>query len=292
MKSAPFNYHRPATKSEALAMLGNLDNARLLAGGQSLVAMLNMRYVIVDHLIDINRVDELAGIELGQDTVVIRAITRQREVLEHDALRRRVPVFAAALRHVGHLQTRNRGTVGGSIAHMDPAAELMGVASLLDATVHAESQRGRRDIAIADYPVGYMTPCLEPDEMITAVSFRLPEQGHGWSFAEFAQRHGDFAIVGVGVILEKPKTSEAIGAARIALIGIGTAPRRLPEAEKLLIGEEATPKVIAAAAEVARRTETMGDAMASAEYRQRLAGVLTRRALAEAAAHMREQAGR
>lgn len=290
MKSAPFSYHRPATKSEALAMLGNFDNARLLAGGQSLVAMLNMRYVIVDHLIDINRADDLVGIELGQDTVVIRAMTRQCEVLEHDELRSRAPIFAEALRYVGHLQTRNRGTVGGSIAHMDPAAELMGIASLLDATVHAESLRGRRDIPIADYPAAYMTPRLEPDEMIAAVSFRLPMQGHGWSFAEFAQRHGDFAIVGVGAILEKSKTRDAIAKARIALIGVGTAPRRLPEAEKLLIGEQATQQTIAAAAEMAGRTEAMADAMASAAYRQRLAKVLTRRALMEAATRMGEQA--
>lgn len=292
MKSAPFNYHRPDTKSETLTMFGDLENARILAGGQSLVAMLNMRYVTVDHVIDINRVSELAGIEIGQDTVVIRAMTRQRAVLEHEELKSRAPVFAEALRYVGHLQTRNRGTVGGSIAHMDPAAELMGIASLLDATVHVESMRGGRQIAIADYPVSYLTPSLEAGEMITAVSFRLPAAGHGWSFVEFAQRRSDFAIVGIGAVLEKSQSDDTVASARIAAIGVGAAPLRLSEAENLITGAAPTAEAIAAAADAARRIEVTDDGMASSAYRRKLASALTRRALTEAAARMNGAAGR
>ena len=285
MKAAPFAYQRPGDTAEALALLGQLENARLLAGGQSLVSMLNLRYAIVDHVIDLNRVAGLTGIECGAEQATIRAMTRQHVILDHPELRERAPIFAAALRYVGHLQTRNRGTLGGSLAQMDPAAELMGIASLLDAEIHVESQRGARDIAIADFSAGYMTPSLEPDEMITAVAFRLPAAGHGWGFQEFAQRHGDFAIVGVAAILEG--TVERITGARIALIGIGAAPRRVAEAEALLCGAPLTADAIAAAAEAARRIETMEDAMVSAAYRQRLAGVLTRRALAEAAARLK-----
>lgn len=292
MKPAPFHYHRPQTKSEALSMYGTLENSRVLAGGQSLVPMLNMRYVVIDHVIDINRVSELAGMRIGSDAVAIAAMTRQRDVLEHAELASRAPVFAQALRYVGHLQTRNRGTVGGSIAHMDPAAELMGIAALLDATVHAESTRGRRDIAIADYPASYLTPNLEAGEMITAVSFRLPAAGHGWSFVEFSQRHGDFAIVGVGAVLEGTPPDNTIKSARLAAIGVGAAPSRLNEAEKLITGEVPTARAIAAAAEAARRIEIMEDGMVSVAYRRKLLGVLTRRALTEAAARMSGAAGR
>jgi carbon-monoxide dehydrogenase medium subunit len=283
MKPAPFDYHRPASVDEALAMLASLDNAKLLAGGQSLVAMLNMRYAMPDHLVDINRLPELAGIDMQANRVTIGAMTRQCHVLANAGLRTRAPIFSQALEFVGHLQTRNRGTVGGSIGHMDPAAELMGLAFLLDATVHVANQAGKRDIAIADYPASYLTPSLAHDEMIRAVSFTLPAPGHASAFHEFAQRHGDFAIVGVAVVLEGAGT---ISQARIALIGVGPAPVRLKAAEELLRGQLPSPAVIAAAAECARGIDALEDAAASTAYRQRLATVLTRRALTEAATRL------
>jgi len=282
MKSAPFDYHRPATEAEALDMLGRLDNAKLLAGGQSLVAMLNMRYAMPDHLVDINRIPGLAGIAIAGDTVRIGAMTRQCDVLAHAGLRARVPVIAEALDFVGHLQTRNRGTVGGSIGHMDPAAELMGLAALLDATVHVAKSGAARDIAIADWPMGFLTPSIEPDEMIRAISFTPPGPRHGSAFTEFAQRHGDFAIVGAGCILEG---DAVITEARIVLIGVSHGPVRLHEAEALLRGQAPKEAAFAAAAEIARHVEALEDA-ASAAYRQRLAGVLTKRVLATAAARM------
>jgi carbon-monoxide dehydrogenase medium subunit len=286
LKAAAFSYHRPETKEDALAMLGTLENARLLAGGQSLIAMLNTRYVLLDHLIDVKRIRGLDQIVISHDRITIGALAKQATVLADENILRVAPIFAEALHYVGHLQTRNRGTIGGSIAHMDPAAELMAVASALDATITAESARGKKEIPIADYPLGYMTPSLEPDEMITQIGFRLPAKNHGWAFTEFVQRHGDFAIVGVAVILEKSDAANSISHARIALIGMGPGPIRLHEAEALLTGKSLTPQNAEACAEIARRVDAMTDTMASAKFRQKLARVLTRRALLTAARRM------
>ena len=282
MKPAPFAYHRPESKAEALSLLANLDEARLLAGGQSLVPMLNMRYAIVDNLIDVNRLPDLDGIALEGDRLTVGAMTRQRDLLAHEGIATRAPIIAEALGHVGHLQTRNRGTVGGSLAHMDPAAELLGLAALLDATVRVEREGGAREIAIPDFPVTFMTPDLQPDEMITSVRFDLPAAGHGWGFHEFAQRHGNFAVVGAGALLELDAEG-AVAAARLALIGVAHGPVRLEEAEALLEGEQPDESAFRAAAETLGSMEMIGDALASAAYRRRLAKVLLRRALADAA---------
>lgn len=282
MKAASFAYHRPTAREETLQMLASLPGARLIAGGQSLVPMLNMRYVFVENLIDINRVAGLSGIDIGAERVRIGAMTRQRDLLDHAGLGERAPVVAAALRCVGHLHTRNRGTIGGSLAHMDPAAELLAVATLLEGTIHVESARGARDIAIADFPISYMTPQLEPDEMIAAVSLSLPKPGHGWSFLEFAQRHGDFAIAAAGALVRLAAPGGAIAEARLVLSGVDFAPRRLIEAEQLLAGARPSADLIAAAAAIAGEGEAPSDAMASGSYRRHLAAVLTRRALAEA----------
>jgi carbon-monoxide dehydrogenase medium subunit len=284
VKAAPFSYHRPTGRSEALQMLSSLEGARLIAGGQSLVAMLNMRYAFVQNLIDVNRIPDLSGIEAGTESVRILAMTRQRAILENKELKARAPVVAEALRFVGHLHTRNRGTIGGSLAHMDPAAELLGIAALLDATVHAESVRGKRDIAIADYPVSFMTPQLDPDEMITAVTLRFPAPGHGWSFHEFAQRHGDFAVVAVGVTLALASPGGPVSDLRIVMCGLDFAPQRVVEAEQMLIGERASDALLTVASDVCSQGEAISDAMASGTYRRRLAKVLTRRALVQALA--------
>ena len=286
MKPGPFAYHRPASLAEALDMLGSLDGAKILAGGQSLVAMLNMRYAFVEHVIDINRVSGLDSIEIGDHALRIGAMARQRDVLESKELLSSAPIIGGALRFVGHLHTRNRGTIGGSMAHMDPAAELMNVATLLDATVHVESKRGKRDIEITDYPVSFMTPSIEPDEIISAVKLRPPRPGHGWSFQEFAQRHGDFAIVAVGATVALDSQDKATDV-RLVLSGVDFAPRRIAAAEQMLQGAAINDDAFAAAAELAAQGEIMSDAMVSGDYRRRLAKVLTKRALAEAFARAR-----
>ncbi|MFT4095621.1 MAG: FAD binding domain-containing protein [Rhodoblastus sp.] len=283
VKASSFQFHRASSRSETLEMLAALEGAKIIAGGQSLVAMLNMRYAFVDHLIDINGVEGLAGVDVGPNEIRIGAMTRQRDILASPALRTRAPVVAEALRFVGHLHTRNRGTLGGSLGHMDPAAELMAVVTLLDATVHVESARGARDVAIADYPQAYMTPALEPDELIVGATLRPPATGHGWSFREFAQRHGDFAVVAVGATIALDGAGK-VSDARIVLSGVGFAPRRLAEAERMLASEAPGEALFAAVAAQATREEALSDAMASEAYRKHLAGVLTRRAVAEALA--------
>ena len=281
MKAAAFDYHRPANRAEALDMAGSLDNAKFLAGGQSLVAMLNMRYAIVDHLIDLNHVSDLAGIEMTGDRLRLGAMTRQRAVKDDAALAARAPIFAAALDYVGHFQTRNRGTVGGSLGHMDPSAELMALATLMDAEVEVQSKARTRTLSIADYPMAYMTPAIEMDEMITGVTFALPAEGHGWGFHEHAQRHGDFAVCGVAALMEL--AGGTVSRTAITVFGIGMAPQRARAAEDLLAGQTPGDDLYRAAGDALDDLDYTTDAMASAAYRRRLAGVLTRRALADAA---------
>lgn len=289
MKPAPFKYHRAETLDDATGMLAELENARLLSGGQSLMAMMNLRYVAVDHLIDINPVAALAGISIEDNHLRIGGMTRQRSVLESDRIVARAPIIREALGFVGHVQTRNRGTVGGSLAHMDPSAELMGLASLMDAEISMTSRGGERRVAITDYPLGYMTPNIEPDEILSEVRFDLWPDGHGWDFREFAQRHGDFAIVGVGSLLSLDNGGR-IERAAVTLIGVDDGPIRLGDVETALVGETPSEDVFQAAGNMAAKRELMGDALVTSAYRQKLADVLVRRSLARAAERVREAA--
>src|SRR3712207_4819405 len=188
MKPPPFSYHDPRTVPEAVALLGQLENAKLLAGGQSLMPMLNMRFVQPDHVIDLNRVEGLSSIRLEGDTLEIGAMTRQRDLEFHDGVRARCPILYEALLQVGHRQTRNRGTLGGSLCHLDPAAELVTVAAALDAVVSVAGPRGSRDIPFAEFPVAFMMPAIELDEIVTAVRIPLWPIGHGHAFVEFSRR--------------------------------------------------------------------------------------------------------
>lgn len=286
MKPAPFRYHRAHSAAEAAGLLAEKENARLMAGGQSLMPMMNMRYVAVDHLIDLNPAADMAGIAIKGGRAEIGAMTRQRAILEHGCLASGAPVISEALRQVGHVQTRNRGTIGGSLSHLDPAAELPGMMALLDAEVTLTRKSGTRTVAMADFPAGYMTPCTAPDEVLSSIAFDLWPAGHGWDFREFARRHGDFAIVGVGSLLNLDKAGK-IGRAALVLIGVGDGPRRLPEVETMLTGETPSPGLFAEAAELAGAGEMAEDALVSATYRRHLAKVLVRRSLDNAAQRAR-----
>src|SRR5256885_12368658 len=171
MKPPPFSYHDPGTVADAIGLLGRLDNAKLLAGGQSLMPMLNMRYVLPDHVIDLNRVEGLSYIREAGGAIEIGAMTRQRELEFSDLIRAKLPIMHEALLQVGHRQTRNRGTIGGSLRHLDPAAELVSLATGYDATVIAVGPTGQREVPFAEFPVAYMTPAIEPNEVVTAVRF-------------------------------------------------------------------------------------------------------------------------
>jgi aerobic carbon-monoxide dehydrogenase medium subunit len=275
MKPPPFTYHDPRTVAETIDLLGRLENAKLLAGGQSLMPMLNFRYAQPDHVIDLNRVDGLSYIRAEGGGLRIGAMTRHRDIEFSDVVRKACPLMADAIRFVGHRQTRNRGTLGGSLAHLDPAAELPLVCATLDATIHVAGKNGERAIPMAKFPLGYMTPAIEPDELLVAVSIPAPPAKIG--FVEFARRHGDFAIVAAAVALDIANGS--IKSARIALGGVGPAPLRCTEAEKMLAGQKPTADALRAAAETCRSIDAIEDVHAPASYRQHLATVMTRRAL-------------
>ena len=275
--------------AEACDLLATHSNARLLAGGQSLMPMLNFRAATPDHLIDLNRIGALSYLREGKGALEIGAMTRQRE-LEHSAeIGRRCPVLREALLHVGHRQTRNRGTLGGSLCHLDPSAELVNVTALLDGTLHAVSRRGRRDIPFPAFASGYLTTSLQPDELLAGVTLPLPQPGHGHAFVEFARRRGDFAVVACSALLGLDARGNIADAA-IALSGLSHAPVRPAAIERALRGQKPEPAAFKAAAAEAAKLDAAGDPFASAAYRRHLARILTYRALEQAAARAREKA--
>jgi len=286
MKPAPFTYHDPRSVSDLVALLGKHENAKLLAGGQSLGPMLNFRYVVPDHLIDLNRIPELAYIRPGSGTLEIGAMTRQRALERSAEVKRACPVLTEALGFVGHFQTRNRGTLGGSLAHLDPAAELPGVCALHDATLTVTGPKGARQVAMADWGVAFMTPNLAPEEVLTSITFQLWREPHGHAFIEMARRHGDFAIAGVGCLVALDPAGKAKRVA-LALVGVTQAPVRLAAAEKFLTGTDLSDDALRAAAAEIDKLEALDDAHVSAAYRKRLAGVLLGRAVKQAAARAR-----
>ena len=286
MKPPPFAYHDPRTLDEAIALLAGLPNARPLAGGQSMMPMLNMRFAQPDHLVDLNRITGLETVEVEPDgTLAIGAMARQRDLERHPAVARSCPMMVEALGQVGHRQTRNRGTIGGSMCHLDPAAELPLVAAASDAVVVAAGPRGRREATFAEFARGFMTPGLDPDEVLVAVRLPALPAGAGCCFLEFARRHGDFAIVAVAVTLV-PDAAGRIALARIALGGVGPVPLRLPEAEAALRGAAPGAEAFGQAAATTRHLDPLEDALVPAWYRRHLAGVLLGRALATAAGRM------
>ena len=264
-----------------LDLLAEKDNARLLSGGQSLMPMLNMRYVLPDDVIDLNKVEGLSGIEATNGSLEIAGMTRQRDIEFSDMVSTRCPIMTEAILQVGHRQTRNRGTLGGSLAHLDPSAELPAVAMALDATIHVESKRGKRDIAMADFPAGYMTPSIELDEMVTGATFPLWEDGHGYAFIEFARRHGDFAIVSAGALMTTDGAGK-VNRVSITVSGVGPSPLRCTEAEEMILGQTPELELFREAAETARAFDALEDIHAPSSYRQHLAAVLSRRALEKA----------
>jgi len=290
MKPASFKYHDPRSVKDLVGLLASHEHAKVLAGGQSLGPMLNFRYVMPDHLIDLNRIPELAYVRTGAETLEIGAMTRQRTLERSEDVRRACPVMVEALHSVGHIATRNRGTIGGSLAHLDPAAELPGVCALHDCTLTVTGPGGTRTIAMADWGMSFMTPNLEPNEVLTGITLKTWHEPHGYAFVELARRHGDFAMAGVGCLI----ALDADGRARriaLALIGVTSTPLRLSAAEKALTGSDLADEAIRAAAAEIDKLDALEDAHASAAYRKRLAGVLLGRAVRAAAARARAEGG-
>lgn len=282
MKPPPFSYYDPADLGEAVKLLASLENAKLLAGGQSLMPMLNMRFVQPDHVVDLNKVGGLSGIEIKGDVLRIGAMTRQRDIEFNKDVEARCPIVHQALQEVGHRQTRNRGTLGGSLCHLDPSAELVSCAAVLDATVEVEGPKGKREIAFADFPAGYMSPAIDGDEIVTAVRFPLWKRDHGAAFVEYARRHGDFAMASAAALLELDGQGR-IARAALVLGGVAVAPVRMKDVEAKLIGKMPLLETFAELCEACRAIEAIEDVHAPSSYRQHLAAVLSRRALVAAA---------
>ena len=292
MKPAPFLYFRPTTVEEAMALLAEHgDEAKPLAGGQSLIPAMNFRLARPGALVDLNRIAELSYVRSHRDGLVIGAMTRQRTVERSEEVRRVAPLVSEAMPFVAHPQIRNRGTVGGSIAHADPAAELPAVMLALEARFRARRRSGERSIPAGEFFKGALETALRPDELLVeiAVSRRPPRSGH--AFTEVARRHGDYALVGVAAVVTLDPGGRC-GAARIALVSVGDGPVLATRAAALLVGAEPTAAAIRAAADAAARQDIdpPADIHASAAYRRHLTAVLTRRALARAFERAKEAA--
>jgi carbon-monoxide dehydrogenase medium subunit len=287
MKPPRFEYSAPATLAEALsAIVEGEGEARPLAGGQSLIPLLNFRLAAPATLVDLGRLPELVGIAVDDSKVAVGAMTPTAR-LQEARVAAAAPLIAAAARLVGHPQIRHRGTVGGSIAHADPAAELPAVAVLIDAEIEIQGPRGRRVVAAEDFFAGLFTTACDWDELVTAVRFPLLADGTGWGFREFARRPGDFAIAGVG--LTASLRDGVVDGIRAVAFGVGGVPIRARGAEEALRGRPPTSEVVGeAAAALTREIEPADTLHGSGEYRRHVAGVLFERALEDALGAMGE----
>lgn len=283
MKPAPFAYVSPSSVDEAVALLNDYgDTAKLLAGGQSLLPMMNFRLARPTHIIDLNRVQGLDYIIERDDTLRIGAMTRHRRLEQSDLIARHYPLLREAASHIGHTAIRNRGTVGGSLAHADPAAELPAILLAYGGSVMAQGVAGRREVTADELFLTYFTTTLEHDEILTEI--RLPRwpQRTGWCFLEESRRHGDFAMLGVAALVTLDARASCTQAA-VTITGVGGAPFHVPQAASILVGQPVTTDAMRELAQVvATDVEPESDIHASAEFRRHLSAVLTQRALAVA----------
>jgi len=283
MKLPHVDYEAPKTVSEAAALLAeHQDEASVLAGGQSLIPLLALRLARPAVLVDINGIDELSGVSAADGWVAIGAMTRDYVAEESETVADAVPLLAAALPLIGHEAIRSRGTVGGSLAHADPAAELPAIARALDAEFVVRGQSGERVVPAAEWFEGYLTTSRRPDELLVEVRFPAAGRGTGISFQEVGRRHGDFAIVGLAASLTL--SGGAISDARLAFAGVSDVPARATSAEDLLVGERPSAELFDEAAR--RATDDIdppADLHGSSEYRKKVAAALVRRGLRAAA---------
>ena len=278
MKPSPLRLARPRSLEEALALLAEHgDDAKVIAGGQSLVPLLNFRLAAPAVLVDLNRVPALAMVDIAGDSVRVGALCSQRDLERHAAALDACPLLRLALPFVGHVATRNRGTVGGSIAHADAAAELPLLLQTLAGEVEVTGQSGARLVPSEEFLVSHLTSCLEPDEIVTEVRFPVTGAGWGVGFAEVAPRHGDYAVCAVACALRVE--AGVVAEARLGAGAVSDRPLRLDAAERALVGSRCEPAALESAAGDARGAVDPSDGMhASAEYRRHLTGVLARRA--------------
>lgn len=283
MKPPPFEYFDPASVEEALALLKEHgEEAKVLAGGQSLVPLLNFRLARPRYLIDLNRIPAFSYIREVNGGLAIGAMTRQRAVERSPLVRERCPLLAEAMPLIGHPQIRNRGTIGGSLAHADPAAELPAAVAALRGELVVRGADRQRLLTPEQFFVSYLTTALEPSELLVEVRLPAWPPRTGWAFLEVSRRHGDFALVGVAAVLTVDEAGVCTHAA-LALTGVGPTPVLASRAAQGLVGGGPTAEAFEEAARrVSEALRPDSDLHASAEYRRHVAGVLTRRALARA----------
>ena len=284
MKLPPFDYACPTTLPEAIELLASHDDAKAIAGGQSLVPMLAFRLAQPSLLVDLRKLADLRGIRISDAGVTLGAMVRWRDIEDDERLETAHPLLKAAISHVAHYQIRNRGTVGGSIAHADPAAEMPGIAMTCDAEIAVVGKSGAHVIQAADFFQGALTTALTTDEII--VEIRLPAwpAGRRWGFQEFARRRGDCAMAAAAVFYDQDERGKARNA-HVGVIGVGDRPLRLTAVEDLLNGESIDEATIAKAdAATSAAVEPQDDIHASAAYRRSLVGTMVERALTSAAA--------
>jgi carbon-monoxide dehydrogenase medium subunit len=282
MKPPRFEYAAPNTISEAVALLATRDGAKPISGGQSLMPLLAFRLAAPQILVDLKRIPGLDRIDISDKGVALGAKVRWVDIEKDARLATAHPLLAEAISHVAHYQIRNRGTVGGSVAHADPAAEMPGIVAACDAEIVAVGPKGERRIKAADFFIGPLQTTLGTDEIITAIHLPAWPKGRRWGFLEFARRRGDFALAGVSAFYDPGAGGKAANV-RIGVIGMGDRPRRLPKAEAALEGKAVDAASIAAAAKAASaEVEPSGDIHAGPEYRRALVGTLLERALKKA----------
>ena len=287
MKPAPFEYFRPRSLDEALSLLAQHGgDAKALAGGQSLIPAMNFRLATPSVLVDLNELSELSYIKDESGGVSIGGMTRQRALERSTLVSNRVPLVAETMPHIAHPAIRNRGTIGGSLAHADPAAELPAVTLALSARLTVSSTARTREIPADEFFVGLFTTAVQPGELLTEIRIPPPPARSGFAFQEMSRRHGDFALVGVAAAVQLDESGRCADA-RIALLSVGDRPMLAGQAAKTLVGQAPSADVIRAAADAAatRDIDPSSDIHASARYRRQLANVLTRRVLERAFEH-------
>ncbi|ETX04222.1 MAG: hypothetical protein ETSY2_30025 [Candidatus Entotheonella gemina] len=284
MKPAPFDYYAPSDVGEALSLLTEHgDDAKLLAGGQSLMPMMNMRLATPQVVVDINRIAGLAGIAQASDGgLTIGAMTRQRTVERSGEVRQRCPLLADAMPWLGHFQIRNRGTIGGSVVHAYPAAELPAVMVALEAELVLRSAERERVVPADEFFVTFLTTATEPDELLTEIRLPAWSAAWGWDIQEVSRRQGDFAMVG-SVAMVQVDDAETCRAARLVLFGVGESPVRVASAEARMVGQRLDDALLQEVAEIVTEAlDPEGDIHASATYRKEVGGVMARRTLQQA----------
>jgi carbon-monoxide dehydrogenase medium subunit len=282
MKPSEFQYHAPTTVDEAAQLLGTLEDARVLAGGQSLMPMMNFRYLMTSHLIDLNGIEALTRIEERNGRLHIGAMARQRDIELSPLVMKRAPLIREAYQLVSHKQIRNRGTLGGSLCQLDPSSEQPCFTAALDGVLtiarYEDGAVTTRELPMSDWALMYMTPALEEGDLLAGISLEIWPEGHGYAFEEFARRHGDYAIVGAAALCTADPQGR-LDRVSLTICGVAPGPVRMHEVETALRGRPMDESALRIASDAARALDVMTDAHVSTDYRQHLAGILTERAL-------------